>query len=222
MAEALKTLFDTFKEFIQRSILPSSTLWAGVFLVDVFFKQGLLHNKMLNYYNQNSTFFIVELIIVFLSLSYVLKIFHQSIFDNWIKRDYDSLFFRYETRVLKKLRTLVLEKAHKEYSYLNHLEANDFMLYQLLGKSQKSMKRYATDAKEIGITFILFFIIALTYFYSEISNVFIYIGASLIWYGIGFELIKSKYRSRAFRLYINYLSEKKREPFLYINYNYVA
>jgi len=78
------------------------------------------------------------------------------------------------------------------------------MLYQILGGKEKVSERYATDAKEIGVTFmsILIFILWVSLYVS-----ILYILLTPLIFFIGRELVKSKYRSRAFRIYFNYLTK---------------
>ena len=110
----------------------------------------------------------------------------------------------------------------------NKTESTDNLLYQILGKkAQKKGKnlqttRYVDDAKSIGIFFISLMIILIIITLniitsndhtniSTILKVFsigsLFLSLYYIYY-LGQELIRSKYRSRAIRIYTNYLEEE--------------
>jgi len=132
---------------------------------------------------------------------------NQALFDNFIKSNYNSILFRSETSKLKFLRKKIQIKIKQEYHEIEDIDEkllDDFMLYQILGGKEKVSERYATDAKEIGVTFmsILIFILWVSLYVS-----ILYILLTPLIFFIGRELVKSKYRSRAFRIYFNYLTK---------------
>jgi len=195
----LKLLLEKFELFIKRSILPSSTLY--ILLLIVFYQK--LPQLTLNLDN---TLHIIIAIIVLIGTSYILKILHQAIFDNQIKSNYNSnLFYKDENNRLDELRKKATQKLYTIYPiFQDNLTASDFVLFQILGGilRDSQTQRYATDAKETGITFISFLIVLLVVSFTYCLLLLVVL--PLIWY-IGYELVKSKYRSRAFRLYVNFL-----------------
>ena len=154
--------------------------------------------------------------IIILSINYILKILAQLFFDNFIKVNYESNFpllkiiYKKENDSFVRFREKVLTKLRKDSEItFTTKDISDFELYQLLGRvldyyeKETNVRRYATDAKEAGVTIVSILISLLWYIFLESDGVFLF--AILIIYPIAIEYIKSKYRSRAYRMYANYL-----------------
>ena len=87
------------------------------------------------------------------------------------------------------------------------------LLFQILGNILKNQNtnRYATDAKEGGITFIsiIFTTLLIAYLHNDTAYKIVFTIIPIIIYYISYLYIQSKYRSRNTRLYINYLLLKE-------------
>jgi hypothetical protein len=204
----LEFIFTKFERFIRRSLLPSTTLLLPLGFIQFYHDKASLEGIITSL----ETSMLGVFLIAVLAIGYLLKLLHQALFDNFIKGDYDAfLLFREETKRLKELRKIVLEKLQEEYPVLKkEIIMNDFLLYQIVGKILEDdidTKRYATDAKETGITFISIMIIMGVLLYSKSIILLIAVWIVLLFFGR--ELVKSKYRSRAFRLYATYLLKEK-------------
>ena len=226
-------LFQKFEVFIVRAILPSVVFLFLMFLVDatnhhLVFESiiNLTHNysfvfdkpkQLLTVNIANKQFdlwFIIISIILLLSISYILKFLSQLIFDNLIKTDYDPFilkFYKKEDEGFKFLREKVLEKLSSEYHFdTSNIQENDYILYQILGRLIKvDTKRYVTDAKEAGIIIVSAMIVIGWYMYLH-HNYWHIVTIILVWY-IGLTYEKVKYRSRAYRMYVNFLLDKEGE-----------
>ena len=176
---------------------------------------------------EHHTVMISIVFIVFTGLSTLLTILHQFFYDNWIKENYDPIYlFKTEKEELYILRKNVIKKLKEENKQFKEKKLTDYILYQILGKKAKDRgndiktTRYVDDVKTIGIFFIsslLMIIISVSKYFLNIkilltlkSFIIVIVGAIalLIFYKIGKELILSKYRSRAIRIYTNFLNEK--------------
>jgi len=216
--EAVKFIFTEFENFIRRAILPSLVLFGILFFVDFIWVNKALYNEVQTSFKpllNNEFLLYLILTIVLMSISYILSIFTQFAFDNFIKSNYDSKLFQDETLKLGQLRNEVVSKLHSEKKMvIKGFEFNDFLLYQILGgilSKSTNTSRYADDSKAAGIVFssiIIAFVWIGLALKTPVSLVIMTIGTIVV-YVIGYEYIKSKYRSRAFRLYINYLLEKE-------------
>ena len=211
-------IWNEFELFIKRAILPSSTLLVIYLVVGaVFYNQNYIYDFYTTY-KPDQWIIIVIICVLILGLNYLLKIMSQLVFDNWIKSNYDSLIYLKETEALQFLRNKVIDKLNSTTTD-DPKKYTDYILYQYTQKiTGYDTKRYVTDSKEASITFVSLGLVGTIGF--SLSNIgIIYIILSVIiflgsiWF-IGFEYIKSKYRSRAFRLYVNYLlyEEISEEP----------
>jgi hypothetical protein len=213
--EAIEILLKQFETFVKRSLLPSSSFLMFFLLFDIFFNG----QKFIGFLDrEHSIVMLVIMIIIFIGFSNFLTILHQSIYDNNIKGNYDGrVFFSKENMQLVILRERVIKT-------LENSGYSDYLLYQIIGKKMRGLnksintKRYIDDVKSIGIVFvsllIVIFIAVVNFLVSAnllsimslitlLLTPFVMVGIYLI----GEELIKSKYRSRAIRIYTNYLDE---------------
>ncbi len=201
----VEKILDKFGNFIKRDLFPSSTLF--LLILTTYYKESEALKSILEIFEKNTILISIVIIIILLSTTYILKMLNQALFDNFIKSNYNSILFRSETSKLKFLRKKIQIKIKQEYHEIEDIDEkllDDFMLYQILGGKEKVSERYATDAKEIGVTFmsILIFILWVSLYVS-----ILYILLTPLIFFIGRELVKSKYRSRAFRIYFNYLTK---------------
>ncbi|CAA6807962.1 MAG: Unknown protein [uncultured Sulfurovum sp.] len=210
----METLLKQFDSFLKRAILPISVLVSVLLLFQ--YKECLNTNKKncLEQYihnpNNEDYLLILFIIILVIALSFIMKILIQLFFDNFLKKNFNSfIFYCNENYTLKVLRLKSIQKLKKENHAFNDIEMTDFLLYQVIGRKLQfvehptNTKRYIDDAKSAGSIFIaiIIAIIIKSYLYES------YWGLFLIpfMYFIALEYIISKYRSRAIRMYTNYL-----------------
>ena len=214
--EAIAILLKQFENFIKRSLVPSSSFLMFYMIFDILYNKS----SLLNFLNQksHSILLILSMLIIFTGISTVLTILHQFFYDNQLKENFEgNYFFNYENQKLITMRNKIIENLKIQTS-------NDYLLYHMIGKKMKNLKkdikteRYIDDIKAIGILFIsLMIVISITaiHYINSIENftslkMSIFISLLFILYPIyylGKELIKSKYRSRSIRIYTNYLDE---------------
>lgn len=207
MDNTISTLLKMFESFFKRAILPSIMLLAFLYILQTYNAKidilPTIENK--NY---------LLLFMISITLSFIMSILTQSIFDNNLKNNFNGKFFYIsENNILKLLREKVIDKFTKENSVFKDIEYNDYFLYQVIGRELAFIKpetkttRYMDEIKSAGIVFlsivITIFIVMITYhsFITIIIELFI-ITLVIIF---SFDYIKSKYRSRAIRIYVNYL-----------------
>ncbi len=217
--EVLEFIWDKFEFLIRRTILPSTTFFMLIIIIYLHHKNLILTETELKLLQSQSWIILIFLFFTtLLSVNYMLKISAQLAFDNFIKVNYDTSFCLYKEESISfvKFRKRVLLKLQQDK--IIDFEAknlSDFELYQLLGrvlgyyKKKTDVRRYATDTKEAGITIISIFIFLLWYIFLENKGILLFSIVPL--YYISFQYIKSKYRSRAYRMYANYLIGEKPE-----------
>lgn len=226
--EFFTKFLDKFEEFIKRAMMPSVVffvMFIGMYLLFNYtqnpnnFKtittqlESILSNLISNL--NIGTFVLFFILLV--ALSHILAVLTQLVFDNNIKENYEpEIFKNSELKNLKLLRKEVKEKIKKESPEFKDIDLTDFMLYQIISRKLRYLNektpthRYVDDAKASGIVFISiiisFFINTSIYF-----NLTIAISISILTWFVGFTYIKSKYRSRALRIYTNYLIGEEKE-----------
>jgi len=212
MAE-IKEIVEKFEDFIKRSVLPSASFMLFFLLYDVLFNEQLAITFLNNKEHSNLTIGLI--ILAFIGLTNLLSILQQAIYDNRLKSNFDGLFpWKNENSKLSELR----EKVN---SQLNKNE-NDYMLYKIIGKGMET-REYVNQSKSFGIMFVSLLVVSLIGFRSSlieinkdmnISNIshsfLILIFMAVVWY-MGRELVKSRYRSRAIKIYTNYLNQVESE-----------
>ena len=207
----IEFIWNKFELFIRRTVLPSSVFITLLLFVDYNSNDSALFQHITNLCNNKLSITIITLLILLLAINYILKFLTQFLFDNFIKINYDALFCcKKESAEFKKLRTKVCEKlVKKNVVDLELIDNNDFMMYQVLGNVLEStnVKRYVTDAKEAGVMIVSILLVLSWYIY--LKDDAIWLVAIFILYFIGIEYIRGKYRSRAYRMYVNYLIENK-------------
>jgi len=216
-----KIIIESLETFIKRSLMPSSSFLMMLILFDIYGNNNTLINFLKE---EHHTVMITIIFIIFAGISILLTILHQFIYDNWIKTNYNPIYlFKSEKEALETLRDSVIKKLKTEDSEITQEKLTDYLLYQILGRKAKNKgkdlntTRYVDDIKTIGIFFIslLIIIIISTFKYLAneeiiftLNNTFIIIGVTIalfLSYTLGKELILSKYRSRAIRIYNNFL-----------------
>jgi len=212
MAE-IKEIVEKFEHFIKRSVLPSASFMLFFLLYDVLFNEQLaiqfLNNK------EHSQLTIGLLILAFIGLTNLLSILQQAIYDSRLKSNFDGLFpWKNENYKLTELR----EKVNQTLN----INENDYMLYKKIGKDMNTTE-YVNQSKSFGIMFVSLMVVSLISFIdslvklnaninisSLLSSFFILLFIPMVWY-IGREVVKSRYRSRAIKIYTNYLNNKEVE-----------
>ena len=128
--------------------------------------------------------------------------------------------FKNENKDLDDYRKDVITKLNTKFK-------TDYLLYQQLGfianrdNTKFDTKRYVDDAKTIGIFFISLIIILIIFIFHLVLNtnqiilnfsyIFSLFIATYYLYYLGKELILSKYRSRAIRIYTNYMLDNPKD-----------
>ena len=210
----MDTLLKQFDSFLKRSMLPSSVL--VLILILFAYKDNSLKDFFIGYINiiNDNYFLIFMTFILFIAISFIMKVLTQIFFDNMLKRDFNSIFlYFHENEILMILRKKSIEKLQKENTEFDEIELTDFFLYQVLGRKLQFLehktdtKRYIDDTKSAGSIFIAIIIALLIQIILNFGLLYCLIGILLILatYFLAIEYIKSKYRSRAIRIYTNYL-----------------
>ena len=210
----MDTLLKQFDSFLKRSMFPSSVLIL-ILLLFSYDKIDIYKNKVSTLVETNYFFIILFMMIILLiALSFLMSILTQIFFDNMMKRNFNSyLLYQHENYILDTLRDKSINKLKQENNEFNDIELTDFFLYQILGrklqflKYKTNTKRYVDETKSAGSIFIAFIIALIIQIVINFSIYNLFFGFVLIifTYFLAREYIKSKYRSRAIRIYTNYL-----------------
>ena len=206
MEEVIKAVVEKFEGFIKRSVLPSASFMLFFLIFDI----TLNENKITIYLDKNHSHLTISLfILAFIGLTNLLSVLQQAVYDNQLKGNFNgTLFWTGENEELDKLRMQVNEKLQ--------VNKKDYALYQIIGKSMEIKKEYVDQAKSFGIMTVSLIIITFIYLCTQFTSIkefsfftFIITLISLVLeYLVGLELVTSRYRSRAKRIYLNYLNEK--------------
>ena len=210
--EEIKVIVEKFEHFIKRSVLPSASFMLFFLLYDVLFNNKLVINFL---DKEHSQLTIGLIILAFIGLTNLLSILQQAIYDNRLKSNFNgSVPWKNENIKLNELREKVNTQLGKN--------ENDYMLYKIIGKDMDT-REYVNQSKSFGIMFVSLMMVSSIGFITSlgqlteninISTIFIsfliLIFIALMWY-IGGELVKSRYRSRAIKIYTNYLNKKESE-----------
>jgi len=208
MMGEIKVIVEKFEDFLKRSVLPSASFILFLLIFDIV----LNGNKIIGFLDEKHSNLTIGLfILAFIGLTNLLSMLQQGIYDNRLKGNFNAfLFGRSENEELDKLRKEVNAKLKEQ--------KEDYALYQVLGKSMDISKRYVNEAKSFGIIFVSLMMVTFIYIcslfaYDDFS--FLALISAIIFlvilYFVGFDLVKSGYRSRAKRIYLNYLNEGKKE-----------
>ena len=213
MKEIVEIVLEKFEGLIKRSFMPSAS-FVFMFLLFDLYQNDALFISFLD--KEHPTLMIITIIIGFTALSTFLTILNQLIYDNRIKSNFNSQCkFIKENSDLNTYKENIQKKLELE-------GATDYILYQKLKqkmteKERDILKRYTDETKTIGIFFaslLLIIIISLSTYLAEVNlffslkNATYFMGTLLLlvfFYKVGKELILAKYRSRAMKIYINFL-----------------
>lgn len=210
----MEILLKQFESFFKRSLLPSSVLLLFLFIsnkidITIFLKKIDPILKL-----EYGTYILILIIIVsFIALSFFMSILTQIIFDNAMKKNFNSLFL-YNNSTLNILREKVITKLQQEENdKFKNIEHTDYFLYQVIGRKlefftvKTNTRRYIDDIKSSGIIFLSFMLTFAINIITHFDIIYFLFGILLIlttWF-LAWEYLKSKYRSRAIRIYVNYL-----------------
>ena len=210
----METLLKQFDSFIKRSMLPSSLL-VLLLLLFSYDKLFIYLDRLSPYLNQDYAFILILLFFILLiAISLVMSIITQLVFDNTLKDNFESfLIYKNENILLKELRAKSIEKLKQETDIFNDIKLTDYILYQILGRKLQFLKkptptkRYIDEIKASESIFFALIISILIHLFSNFSilNFIISSFGILLTIVITYEYIKSKYRSRAIRIYTNFL-----------------
>lgn len=217
--EWIDKLLDKFESFFKRAFLPSMAFYFFFILFIYLFKDAFLEKITLIINEKN---FIWIFIVFSIGLSYFLNMLHQLIFDNNIKKNYETkCFWTEENKVLRSLRQNVIKEIKNNEKFKNiDFDFNDYLLYQiiLINKDMDiDTKRYVDEAKTYGIIFLSFILSSVVFLilirdYLKIDEKWIVpICFYTLWgvicvFILICDAIKAKYRSRAIKIYLKYLS----------------
>jgi hypothetical protein len=219
--DMLKIVLDEFKDFFRRAMMPSLVFVTVMILLGANEILKISENRII--LNKEMT-----LLILLIGVSYLFAIGHQILFDNNTKENYDECWFCAGDKQLRKLRNEVTRILKCQYSNLIDADTKDYHLYQIIGKlsttgsgdkkSGMQTESYTDRAKQGGIT-LLSIGVALTYIIVHntdsitiIKNIgnYKFILLAIIWllvYCIGRYYVQSTYKSRAIRIYTNFILE---------------
>jgi hypothetical protein len=210
MTEEIKVIVEKFEVFIKRSVLPSASFILFLLIFDVVFN----NNRIIEYLDKShSNITIALFILAFIGLTNLLSILQQAIYDNRLKNTFNGSSFPWknENNNLDTLRKKVNQQLNKD--------ENDYMLYKILGRNMSiDTTEYSTQAKTFGIMFISLIIVTIIWFhlYLHQSNdlslalrYILFLVIITIEYYVGRELVKSRYRSRAIKIYSNFINNNK-------------
>ena len=218
--QALEQLFSLFEQFIKRSLVPASAFFAFFLFFDLI-TGILLHQPplsattdiiiILTTFGKNAQLHYlipIVLLTLLMGLGFLFQVMTQLFYDNWLKGNFNFLSF--PDQGLADLRIKVIEKLKPELEKLAINSPTDYQLYLILApRCKQSLSKYVDQSKAAGIVIIciLFDLIVISKFYGYLSWWLII--PLVLFYFLGFSYIKSRYRSRAIRLYINYLLDQK-------------
>lgn len=194
--------FKSFESFIKRAVVPSSS-FLFIFAALYLWLGSCYDREYVEWVKAQFVFEWYVYAMIFVGLSYFLSILQQALIDNLLKGDFsdDKGFVWLRNDVIKKLKEKKPELSSKEDVFFV-----DYALYELLGK-ETDTKNYVDDAKAIGI-FVVSLILNLLIMCLMVKTPPFYglslLAGFIVWL-IGRYLTKQRYKSRAVRLYINYL-----------------
>lgn len=207
---------ERFSNFFVRSVAPSSIFFVLIFFYDSFLNQNLFYEKITFFLTEISdidkTLLYIFLVLIFLAYGYLNQILTQFL-DNFIKENYDE-----EDEKFNQLREETKIKFLKNKNHISDiLPLNDYNLYIFLSsdKSISVSTSYVDEVKNIHslrISLLLSSLINFTYCDKYFSIPFFVF--SIILFCLLHGYVKSRYKVRNKRLYINYLlKEEKKEKF---------
>jgi len=149
-----------------------------------------------------------------LGMSYVLSLLHQFLFDDRLRGSFDALWWSLsENAALRDLHKKVVTRIQDDLNELNQALSgsfNDYLLYEILGGIDPTSTRAFVDrAKSTGITFVslmLVLILWAAHLWRDSPSISVtLVVLNLPLWLAGREAVKTEYRARAVRLYVNFL-----------------
>lgn len=163
--------------------------------------------------------FTILAILAIVGLSYLLAAAQQLLFDSWLHGDFTFWAGR-EEEVVEELRNRVIRRLKREPSLHRFHDLGlgpddrptDYVLYEVLGGIDTiSTRAYVDSAKAMGIgaaSVMLLSIAYLVVFAGDLPwwGLLLLIGLAALAFGVGLWSTCAQYRSRAIRLYVNFLA----------------
>lgn len=159
---------------------------------------------------------VLAVLFLVIGLSYTLSTLNELIYENTLRENFDSWvpwvpYNRTMSSNFTALRQSVIAKLEVDVPGLSVPHATDFYLYEVLGGILPTNTRpYVDAAKAIGLVFVsailVGFVELLVHGPSLSGGHFAFLSVlCVLVYLAGREAIKTQYRSRALRLYVNFL-----------------
>lgn len=225
MKDFLATLDSLVKRGLSSSLVFFSLLFVSEWVIGTF--QNGSGPSVLdswgdwfrsNLPNTHSTWAaVIMAVLLVVGLSYALSALNELIYDNTLRENFDSLienipFNRTVGENLRSLRSAVVRKLEADVPELVLPSFSDFYLYEIVGRIVRTPTRsYVDAAKAIGVVFVSAILVGLVeliiHFESlrERGAIGYILAVCVSIYVIGRESVKTQYRSRAIRLYVNFL-----------------
>jgi hypothetical protein len=228
----MKEAMQVFERLIRRSLAPSVTFVLAFLVVDLVSGQyaGEPPPLRLSYWLGLFRSFVqgiegvvgVLAVIAVLGLGFALGTVQQVLFDNTLRRDFDASrllgwlgsetehLTRLRERVREKLRARkLLESEAAAASDVGSLETlSDRVLYEVLGAIDPTDTRpYVDSAKGLGVVFgsLIMALLGSAIYRQSWSWGSWAVGLAIVVWWLGRETVKTQYRGRALRLYVNFL-----------------
>lgn len=194
--------------------MPSGFLFLLLYIVDKNYNKSNIINLICNILEAENIVIIYILIIsLILSTAYIMKISVQLIFDSFLKRSFKPFI---KSCCYKDIRDEVIEKLKRVNPSLNSIldnvkkEENDYILYQIIGSIYKiNTKEYGDSSKEGGVIALSLMIASSYGFYlkNNLLSIKCILVLLSIWF-IGYIYMRSRYISRAYKIYLGVLNDK--------------
>jgi hypothetical protein len=210
----IELIFDKFENFATRAMIPSIVIFVIILVIVSLMPDG--DNKQVKWLIENLEEHPYVSLLFFIGLSHVLAIVTQAIFDNRIKKRYDACWFCANDDEFTLLRGKVCGVLKTELDLLGfeEKEISDYMLYQIIGKlSDIDTKHYVDQAKHGGIVFsalmgLVAIVIAISLVIKSYWLGCVAVFVLVLLYLLGIAYISSRYKSRAIRIYTNFLLDR--------------
>lgn len=227
----MKEVMQVFERLIRRSLAPSVTFVFAFLVVDLVSGQytGEPPPLRLSYWLGLFRSFVRDIegvvgvlaVIAVVGLGFALGTVQQVLFDNTLRRDFPAgrllWWLRSENDHLARLRDRVQAKL-RDRKLLDReaagtpeggsVDLSDRVLYEVLGGIDPTDTRpYVDSAKALGVVFGSLIVALLgsaiyreSWIWSSCA-----VGLALVAWWLGRETVKTQYRGRALRLYVNFL-----------------
>ncbi len=227
-------IVELYEDLIRRNIAPSASLFvllaighlmAAAMLSGTPSPSEMVHSWFVAFETLYKGIASVTLLggiffLILVGLSYILSALHQILYDNTLKKNFNTcIFHNNNNALLDDLREKVIYKlnlileandSNLHFPKFESIKPTDYILYEILGGIDSTSTRgYVNDAKAYGIVFISSILVVLQVAYgylptASFRGVLIFIVPVLFF--LGRETVKAQYRARALRLYVNFLA----------------